>query len=59
MCIDKFVEMRKVCSLEDSTLVFIKKLCGFSDVVVSAKWDKTGRHIVAASKDCIVRMTRC
>ena len=59
MCIDKFVEMWKACPLEDSVLELIKKLCGFSDVVVSATWDKTGRHVVAASKDCIVKMTRC
>ena len=56
ICIDKFVEIWKVCPLEDTILVFIKKLCGFSDVVVSAKWDKNGRYIVAASRDCTARV---
>ena len=59
VCIDKFAEMWKACPLEDSVLVFIKKSYGFSNVVVSAKWDKTRRHTVAASEDCAVRMTRC
>ena len=36
-------------------LVLTIKLCGFSDVVVSAKWENNGRHVIAASRDCIGR----